>query len=177
MLSVQNRRGNAADKNLRMTSSTSHCHCSGRHLSTCEKWHRRYSITGLRSASRAGFSADFVTSNPQVYRQAVEVLGHDLAIVALALTAERNANGSVANPGGYLRELTNRSCRGTLRLRPLSLWHGCSGAKDKLRRRCALTAKIDDTETSRVLARRHGDLLAIDLSKMENDFVSKRSER
>nr|WP_040678912.1 replication initiation protein RepC [Rhizobium mesoamericanum] len=54
--------------------------------------------------------------NPQVYQEAVEVLGQDLAIVALALTAERSANGSVANPGGYLRELVNRSCRGSLRL-------------------------------------------------------------
>lgn len=54
--------------------------------------------------------------NPQVYQEAVEVLGQDLAIVALALTAERNANGSVSNPGGYLRELVNRSRQGTLRL-------------------------------------------------------------
>nr|WP_234906961.1 plasmid replication protein RepC [Rhizobium rhizogenes] len=54
--------------------------------------------------------------NPQVYQEAVEVLGQDLAIVALALTAERNANGSVSNAGGYLRELVNRSRQGTLRL-------------------------------------------------------------
>lgn len=54
--------------------------------------------------------------NPQVYQEAVEALGLDLAIVALALTAERNANGSVSNPGGYLRELVNRSRQGTLRL-------------------------------------------------------------
>ncbi|NTG30093.1 replication protein C [Agrobacterium rhizogenes] len=54
--------------------------------------------------------------NPQVYHEAVEVLGQDLAIVALALTAERNANGSVSNPGGYLRELINRGRQGTLRL-------------------------------------------------------------
>lgn len=54
--------------------------------------------------------------NSQVYREAVEVLGQDLAIVALALTAERNANGSVSNPGGYLRELVNRSRQGALRL-------------------------------------------------------------
>lgn len=54
--------------------------------------------------------------NPQVYQEAVEVLGQDLAIVALGLTAERNANGSVSNPGGYLRELVNRSRQGTLRL-------------------------------------------------------------
>ncbi|NTG31994.1 replication protein C [Agrobacterium rhizogenes] len=54
--------------------------------------------------------------NPQVYQEAVEVLGQDLAIVALALTAERNANGSVSNPGGYLRELINRRRQGTLRL-------------------------------------------------------------
>nr|QCL09542.1 replication C N-terminal domain protein [Rhizobium rhizogenes] len=54
--------------------------------------------------------------NPQVYQEAVEVLGQDLAIVALALTAERNANGSVSNPGGYLRELINRGRQGTLRL-------------------------------------------------------------
>ncbi|WFS26219.1 plasmid replication protein RepC [Rhizobium rhododendri] len=54
--------------------------------------------------------------DPQVYHEAVEVLGQDLAIVALALTAERSANGSVCNPGGYLRELVKRSRRGTLRL-------------------------------------------------------------
>ncbi|MGV1861688.1 plasmid replication protein RepC [Rhizobium rhizogenes] len=54
--------------------------------------------------------------NPQVYQEAVEVLGQDLAIVALALTAERNAKGSVSNAGGYLRELVNRSHQGTLRL-------------------------------------------------------------
>ncbi|WP_245472543.1 plasmid replication protein RepC [Rhizobium jaguaris] len=54
--------------------------------------------------------------NPQVYQEAVEVLGPDLAIVALALTAERSANGSVSNSGGYLRELVNRSRQGTLRL-------------------------------------------------------------
>ncbi|WP_286202867.1 replication initiation protein RepC [Rhizobium lusitanum] len=54
--------------------------------------------------------------NPQVYQEAVEVLGQDLAIVALALTAERNADGSVLNPGGYLRELINRRRQGTLRL-------------------------------------------------------------
>lgn len=54
--------------------------------------------------------------NSQVYQEAVEVLGQDLAIVALALTAERNANGSVSNPGGYLRELVNRSRQGALRL-------------------------------------------------------------
>ena len=54
--------------------------------------------------------------NPQVYQEAMEVLGQDLAIVALALTAERNANGLVSNPGGYLRELVNRSRQGTLRL-------------------------------------------------------------
>ncbi|NTG58044.1 replication protein C, partial [Agrobacterium rhizogenes] len=54
--------------------------------------------------------------NPQVYQEAVKVLGQDLAIVALALTAERNANGSVSNPGGYLRELINRGRQGTLRL-------------------------------------------------------------
>ncbi|NTF97897.1 plasmid replication protein RepC [Rhizobium rhizogenes] len=54
--------------------------------------------------------------NPQVYQEAMEVLGQDLAIVALALTAERNANGSVSNPGGYLRELVNRGRQGTLRL-------------------------------------------------------------
>ncbi|NTI52839.1 replication protein C [Agrobacterium rhizogenes] len=54
--------------------------------------------------------------NSQVYQEAVEVLGQDLAIVALALTAERNANGSVSNAGGYLRELVNRSRQGTLRL-------------------------------------------------------------
>jgi replication initiation protein RepC len=54
--------------------------------------------------------------NPQVYQEAVEVLGQDLAIVALALTAERNANGSVSNPGGYFRELVNRGRQGSLRL-------------------------------------------------------------
>ncbi|WP_245372434.1 plasmid replication protein RepC [Rhizobium leguminosarum] len=54
--------------------------------------------------------------NPQVYQEAVKVLGQDLAIAALALTAERSANGSVSNPGGYLRELVNRSRKGTLRL-------------------------------------------------------------
>ncbi|WP_374108328.1 replication initiation protein RepC [Rhizobium sp. K15/93] len=36
--------------------------------------------------------------------------------MALALTAERSANGSVSNAGGYLRELVKRSRRGTLRL-------------------------------------------------------------
>ncbi|WP_458380589.1 replication initiation protein RepC [Rhizobium ruizarguesonis] len=46
----------------------------------------------------------------------MKVLGQDLAIAALALTAERSANGSVSNPGGYLRELVNRSRKGTLRL-------------------------------------------------------------
>ncbi|MCJ9720016.1 replication initiation protein RepC [Agrobacterium sp. SHOUNA12C] len=54
--------------------------------------------------------------NPKVYQESVEALGLNLAIIALALTAERNANGSVSNPGGYLRELINRGRQGTLRL-------------------------------------------------------------
>ena len=66
--------------------------------------------------SSGGLLCRLCYANPQVYQEAVEVLGQDLAIVALALTAERNANGSVSNPGGYLRELVNRSRQGTLRL-------------------------------------------------------------
>ena len=66
--------------------------------------------------SSSGLLCRLCYVNPQVYQEAVQVLGQDLAIVALALTAERNANGSVLNPGGYLRELVNRSRQGTLRL-------------------------------------------------------------
>lgn len=54
--------------------------------------------------------------NPQVYRQAVARLGQDKAIVALALTAERSAAGSVTNAGGYLRALIERAGDGKLHL-------------------------------------------------------------
>ncbi|NTA59818.1 replication protein C [Agrobacterium tumefaciens] len=57
-----------------------------------------------------------VSINPQVYREAQDLLGPDLAVVALALTVERTARGDVTNPGGYLRTLSKRGQAGALHL-------------------------------------------------------------
>lgn len=66
---------------------------------------------------RSGIELCRLTSiNPQVYREAQDHLGLDLAVTALALTVERTVRGEVLNPGGYLRTLTQRGRDGELRL-------------------------------------------------------------
>ncbi|MGO4450452.1 replication initiation protein RepC [Phyllobacterium sp. TAF24] len=54
--------------------------------------------------------------NPQVFNEARSQLGPDVAIAALAITVERAAQGSVLNPGAYLRSLTKRGHMGNLHL-------------------------------------------------------------
>lgn len=52
--------------------------------------------------------------NPQVYHEAQQVLGANLALAALALTAERYSTGAVTNAGAYLRTLVKRGRIGEL---------------------------------------------------------------
>lgn len=54
--------------------------------------------------------------NPQVFNEAQNQLGPDLAITALAITVEHTARGSVLNPGAYLRSLLQRGQNGNLHL-------------------------------------------------------------
>lgn len=56
------------------------------------------------------------TINPQVWQEAQQTLGVDLAIAAMTLTVERSFNGSVKNPGGYLRALVQRGRTGQLHI-------------------------------------------------------------
>lgn len=52
--------------------------------------------------------------NPQVWQEAVGVLGPDLAIAALAVTIQKHDVGLVAKPGAYLRTLIQRGREGEL---------------------------------------------------------------
>jgi replication initiation protein RepC len=56
------------------------------------------------------------TINPQVWQEAQHVLGVDMAIAAMTLIVERSCNGSVKNPGGYLRALVQRGRSGRLHI-------------------------------------------------------------
>lgn len=54
--------------------------------------------------------------NPQVWQEAVSVLGSDLAAAALAVTAQKSDSGLVAKPGAYLRTLVQRGRIGELHI-------------------------------------------------------------
>lgn len=59
---------------------------------------------------------DLASINPQVFAEASDLLGPDLAITALTVTVERAAQGIVTKPGAYLRTLTQRGQNGELHL-------------------------------------------------------------
>ena len=77
-------------------------------------------LRGSGSALCAG--ADI---NPQVFEEASDALGPDIAIAATAVTVQKAAQGDVFNPGAYLRTLTKRGKAGQLRI-ARSL-HGLAG--------------------------------------------------
>jgi len=52
--------------------------------------------------------------NPQVWQEALGVLGADLAVAALAVTIQKHEVGLVAKPGAYLRTLIQRGREGGL---------------------------------------------------------------
>lgn len=52
--------------------------------------------------------------NPQVWQEAIGVLGTDLAVAALAVTIQKHDVGLVSKPGAYLRTLTQRGRDGEL---------------------------------------------------------------
>jgi len=52
--------------------------------------------------------------NPQVWQEALGVLGADLAVAALAVTIQKHEVGLVAKPGAYLRTLIQRGRDGEL---------------------------------------------------------------
>lgn len=54
--------------------------------------------------------------NPQVWQEAVAVLGNDLAASALAVTVQKAETGLVLKPGAYLRTLTQRGRVGELHI-------------------------------------------------------------
>jgi len=54
--------------------------------------------------------------NPQVWQEAANVLGTDLAIAALGVTVQKADLGIVESPGGYLRSLVQRGRDGDLRI-------------------------------------------------------------
>lgn len=54
--------------------------------------------------------------NPQVWQEAVAVLGADLAIAALAVTVQKHDAGLVSKPGAYLRTLVQRGRDGELHI-------------------------------------------------------------
>ena len=54
--------------------------------------------------------------NPQVWQEAVGVLGADLAIAALAVTVQKHDAGIVSKPGAYLRTLVQRGRDGELHI-------------------------------------------------------------
>ena len=54
--------------------------------------------------------------NPQVWQEAIEFLGRDVAIAALAVTIEKNDAGLVQKPGAYMRALARRGGTGDLHI-------------------------------------------------------------
>lgn len=52
--------------------------------------------------------------NPQVWQEASDVLGPDVAVAAAAVTVQKAEMGLVAKPGAYLRTLTQRGRAGEL---------------------------------------------------------------
>ena len=54
--------------------------------------------------------------NPQVFDEASDTLGPDIAIAAIAVTVQKAAQGDVFNPGAYLRTLTKRGKAGKLHI-------------------------------------------------------------
>ena len=54
--------------------------------------------------------------NPQVFQEATNTLGPDIAIAATAVTVQKAAQGDVRNPGAYLRTLTKRGKTGQLQI-------------------------------------------------------------
>lgn len=54
--------------------------------------------------------------NPQVWQEAISVLGPDMAIAALAVTIQKLDDGRVAKPGAYLRRLVQRGQEGELHI-------------------------------------------------------------
>ena len=54
--------------------------------------------------------------NPQVFEEASQALGPDIAIAATAVTVQKAAQGDVFKPGAYLRTLTKRGKAGQLHI-------------------------------------------------------------
>jgi replication initiation protein RepC len=54
--------------------------------------------------------------NPQVWQEAVGILGPDLAVAAVAVTVQKSELGAVAKPGAYLRTLAQRGRDGKLHI-------------------------------------------------------------
>ena len=54
--------------------------------------------------------------NPQVFDEASNVLGPDIAIAATAVTVQKAAQGDIFKPGAYLRTLTKRGKAGELHI-------------------------------------------------------------
>ena len=54
--------------------------------------------------------------NPQVFDEASDILGPDIAIAATAVTVQKAAQGDVFKPGAYLRTLTKRGKAGELHI-------------------------------------------------------------
>lgn len=54
--------------------------------------------------------------NPQVWQEALEYLGRDIAIAALAVTIQKTDLGLVEKPGAYMRALVRKGCTGDLHI-------------------------------------------------------------
>ncbi|WP_298966901.1 plasmid replication protein RepC [uncultured Roseibium sp.] len=54
--------------------------------------------------------------NPQVWQEALEYLGRDIAIAALAVTIQKTDQGLVEKPGAYMRALVRKGCTGDLHI-------------------------------------------------------------
>jgi len=54
--------------------------------------------------------------NPQVWQEALSVLGANLAVAALAVTLQKSSDGHVAKPGAYMRTLVQRGRSGQLHI-------------------------------------------------------------
>ena len=65
--------------------------------------------TGLELCAAVGI-------NPQVWREALAILGPDMAISALAVTIQKSEVGLVTNPGAYMRRLIQRGREGELHI-------------------------------------------------------------
>ena len=72
--------------------------------------------------------------NPQVFDEASQALGPDIAIAAIAVTVQKAAQGDVFKPGAYLRTLTKRGKAGELHiaksLHGLAALNGMEAEKD-----------------------------------------------